>query len=89
MTKFKIISWILKIFISFYILGSITVAYSIYRLLSDAPDTIISKDNKEILNSFENISHNIFWIVISFALLAVADIIKKGENIKLENDLTI
>lgn len=48
-----------------------------------------SQDRQDLFHSFESISHNIFWIVISLALLGVADIIKKGENIKRENDLTI
>lgn len=159
MTKFKIISWILKISICLYILSGIAATYTLYIFLYKisipvAPPNIIfhtavyipltilfatglyfihqscimfvkrsyfnlksatylkrgsyilaasaaawlvigiasldlSEDRKELFHSFESISHNIFWIVISLALLGVADIIKKGENIKRENDLTI
>jgi len=160
MTKFKIISWILKIFICFYILGSMAITYSLYTFIDHigtpaaSPSNFIfstgisiplmllfaaglyfihqscimfvkrsyfnsksavylkkgsyilattaliwiiinivnldfSKDNKEIFQLVEDISYNILWIVISLALLGVADIIKKGEKIKRENDLTI
>jgi len=157
MTKFKILSWILKLFILFHILAFVMSAYTIY-LLSGVTEVDVKKvifstllymplgvlfaiglyyihqscimflkrgyfnlksslylkrggyilgasallsicssvinhgnltDLKAIQNFSENITYNILWLVVSFALIATTDILKKGVNLKRENDLTI
>lgn len=159
MTKFKILSWILKLFICIYILGSLANGYTIHILLYDnsvpsvSPNVIfhfassilltliltigfyfiqqscvmfiqrgyfnsksalyltrggyvmaatavlsfilllikleIPVETKAVANIITNVGYNTMLLIVGFALIAVSDIIKKGENIKLENDLTI
>jgi len=157
MTKFKILTWILKLFILLHVVAFAMSAYTIYLLSGvtevDVKKSIISTllymplgvlfaiglyyihqscimfikrgyfnlksglylkrggyilgasamlsicssvinhenltDLKAIQNFSENIIYNILWLVVSFALIATTDIIKKGEKLKQENDLTI
>lgn len=157
MTKFKILSWILKVFISFYILTIVSIIFATFVMQSaiePVPRNIILSmyeplplflifaiglyyihqscimflkrgyfnlksviylkrgdyilgasallglcnsfiyhkplnEKKAILDFIEKLSYNLLWLVIAFALIAIADIIKKGVNLKRENDLTI
>ena len=48
------------------------------------------KDTIELIRNLEsNISFNIILIIIGLSLVAISDIIKQGEIIKTENDLTV
>lgn len=49
----------------------------------------IPVEAKSITNIISNVGYNAMLLIVGFALIAVSDIIKKGESIKLENDLTI
>lgn len=158
MKKFKILSWILKLFICIYILGSLANGYAIHILYDNSipsvsPNVIfhfassillaliltigfyfiqqscamfiqrgyfnsksalyltrggyiiaatailsfillltkleIPVETKSIANIITNVGYNTMLLIVGFALVAVSDIIKKGESIKLENDLTI
>lgn len=55
--------------------------------------TIINKPwepNKNLFSTFTSqISYNTTLLIFGFAIIAVADIIKKGRRLKTENDLTI
>lgn len=44
---------------------------------------------QKTLSFYNGISYNTFLLIIGFSIVAAADILKKGERIKNENDLTI
>lgn len=60
------------------ITGIISFTYDMFKLTDTSKEDLIT-----------NIVLNCLMLIIGFGLTAVADIIKKGESIKLENDLTI
>ena len=157
MTKFKIIRWILKFFISLFLLLIAANTSAIYTILYDSsvpkatvtllctsiPITLMfviglyyihqsctmfirrgyfntksaqylstggyimmikaiisliliavffdaKKDTIELIRNLEsNVSFNTILIIIGLSLVAISDIIKQGEIIKTENDLTV
>lgn len=69
--------------------GIILMALGTWGLASSfaIPETISMESLFKNFSS--NIGSNITLFIIGFGLLAIADIIKKGEKLKQENDLTI
>lgn len=63
-----------------------TAILSFILLLTDLD---IPVETKSIAKIISNVGYNTMLLIVGFALIAVSDIIKKGESIKLENDLTI
>lgn len=69
--------------------GIILMTLGVWGLITSfaIPETITTESLFKNFSS--NIGSNITLFIIGLALLAIADIIKKGEKLKQENDLTI
>jgi len=68
--------------------GIILMASAILGFVLDfTPKESASKEN--LSNVASKIGYNTTLLIMGFAIIAVADIIKKGVNLKRENDLTI
>ena len=71
--------------------GYILITHVLARLIIAVinSDDSIFEGNLELKNLLSGIGSNITLLIIAFSIIAISDIIKKGNKLKQENDLTI